>query len=195
MARWVAYPVLGRVRCFASRAEKSGDHSRAKPQVSRGSHLPLRAGIGATRRCAGWPVRRAGTACRPALGTLPGGRRPHARSSAARADPDPVRVPAPPAHQMASQAMRFLPLGPNSALAAPDWFPLVATRCQPLKRRGIRLVPLRDHGGVGSDPVLPIQSFVSLKPEVASGNACRNLFEVLKNEARATPMPQVTSHP
>ena len=143
MARWVATRPRSRP-LLRHRAETSGDRFRAHPQVSRGSHLPLRAGIGANRRCAGWTARRTGKACRSAPGTPQDGRRPHARSSAARADPDPVKVPAPPAHQMASHPMRFLPLGPDSALAALAWFPLFATRSHPLKRRAIRLGPLRD---------------------------------------------------
>ncbi len=55
-------------------------------------------------------------------------------------------VRAPPAHQIASQPIRFLPLGPDSGLVALESFPLVASRCQPLKRRGIRLAPVHDRG-------------------------------------------------
>src|SRR5258708_24809446 len=56
---------------------------------------------------------------------------------------------------MASQLIHFLPLGPESALGALEWFPLVATRSQPVKRRVIRLFPLRDQGVAGSNPVFP----------------------------------------
>src|SRR5712691_11398805 len=58
---------------------------------------------------------------------------------------------------MASQPIRFLPLRPESAVAALEWFPPVATRSQPLQRRVIRLFPLRDQGVAGSNPVLPDQ--------------------------------------
>jgi hypothetical protein len=121
----------------------------------RGTHLLLRAGIGARRRCAGRTTRPAGTTCRPAPRTPRVGQRPHARSSAAHADQGPAEVPAPPAHQTASQPIRFLPRRPNSVLAALPPFAPVATLCQPRTGRGIPLAPVRDQGVAGSNPVSP----------------------------------------
>src|SRR5712691_8586019 len=62
---------------------------------------------------------------------------------------------------MASQPIRFLPLRPESAVAALEWFPPVATRSQPLQRRVIRLFPLRDQGVAGSNPVSPTNTQVA----------------------------------
>ena len=105
-----------------------------------------RARTEAPRQSAGRGARSVGKVCRPKQHSPRDGSRPLGRSAGVHAGRGRAEVRAPPAHQIASQPIRFLPLVPDSALAALESFPLVATRCHPLKCCVIRLAPLRDQG-------------------------------------------------
>ncbi len=83
-----------------------------------------------------------------------------------------------PGRALHRKPIRFLTLGPDSAIAALEWFPLVATRSHPLKRRVIRVAPLRDQGVAGSNPVSPISNEVqtAFLPRFSIFRASRETF-------------------
>ena len=105
------------------------------PPCPTGTRLWSAAGNEGLRRSVGCGVGSVRRACRQGLNSRRGGSRPRGPSVGAHAARDRAEVRAPPAHQMSSQPIRFLPLGPDSAVAALEEFPLVATPSQPMKRR------------------------------------------------------------